>query len=75
MKKKIVFNYDKLKGRIAEKFGTRKAFASAICISEKTISERLSNKKYWGQPEIMEAVQVLGLEESDIKAYFFDRVV
>lgn len=65
-------NYDKLKGRIVEKYGTRSAFAKAIGLSERTISLKLSGKVAWKQPEIVKAVEVLELESADIQAYFFD---
>ncbi len=65
-------NYDKLKGRIVEKYGTRSAFAKAIGLSERTISLKLSGKIAWKQPEIVKAVEVLELESADIQAYFFD---
>ena len=39
-----MFDYRKLTGRIIEKFGTRKAFAEAIGISENSMSQKLTNK-------------------------------
>ena len=48
----MVYNYDKLKGRIVEKFGSQVAFAKALGISEKTISNKLSGKRYFTQLEI-----------------------
>lgn len=39
-----MFDYRKLIGRIIEKFGTRKAFAEAVGISENSMSQKLSNK-------------------------------
>ena len=66
------FNYDKLKGRIVEKCGTRRDFAKAMDLSERTISLKLSGKIAWKQPEILKAVEVLELEGSDIQEYFFE---
>ena len=65
-------NYDKLKGRIVEKFGTQGAFAKAMALSERTVSLKLSGKVAWKQPEIVKAVEVLELESAEIQAYFFD---
>ena len=65
-------NYDKLKGRIVEKCGTRGAFAKAMGLSERTVSLKLSGKIAWKQPEIVKAIDVLGLESADIQAYFFE---
>lgn len=65
-------NYDKLKGRIIEKCGTRGDFAKAMGLSARTVSLKLSGKIAWKQPEIVKAVEVLELESADIQAYFFD---
>lgn len=65
-------NYDKLKGRIVEKCGTRNEFAKAMGLSARTVSLKLSGKVAWKQPEIVKAVEVLGLESVDIQSYFFD---
>ena len=68
-----MFDYSKLIGRIIEKFGTRKAFAEAIGISENSMSQKLSHKmaittddiKLWCQPEYLDIRCDL------IGAYFF----
>lgn len=65
-------NYDKLKGRIVEKYGTRKEFAKAVGLSERSVSMKLSGKIAWKQPEILKAVEVLSLESADIQEYFFN---
>lgn len=65
-------NYDKLKGRIVEKCGTRGAFAKAMNLSERTVSLKLSGKIAWKQPEIVKALEVLELGANDIQSYFFD---
>ena len=57
-----MFDYRKLTGRIIEKFGTRKAFANAIDLSENALSQKLSNKmkittddiKKWCKPEFLD---------------------
>lgn len=68
-----MFDYRKLTGRIIEKFGTRKAFAEAIGISENSMSQKLSNKmaittddiKLWCKPEFLD------IHCDNIGAYFF----
>ena len=67
------FNYNKLTGRIIEKFGSRKAFAEACGFSENTISKKLSGKMgittndivKWSSPELLDIASV------DIPEYFF----
>ena len=68
-----MFDYNKLIGRIIEKFGTRRAFAEAIGISENSMSQKLSGKmaittddiKLWCKPEFLD------IHHSQIGAYFF----
>lgn len=57
-----MFDYRKLTGRIIEKFGTRRAFADAVGISENAMSQKLSGKmkittddiKLWCKPEFLD---------------------
>lgn len=43
----MAFNYDKLKGKIVEKYGTQRMFAKALQVSEKTLSLKLNNKYFF----------------------------
>lgn len=65
------YNYAKLNGRIVEKCGTQGVFAEKMGMSEVSISKRLNNKLEWRQTEILKALKILGLAESDIPVYFF----
>jgi hypothetical protein len=65
------FDYSKLNGRIVEVFGTQKAFAEAMNLSERTISLKLNSKIYFNQDEIVLGVQLLKLTVNDIPDYFF----
>ena len=64
-------DYSKLLGVITEKMGTQLAFAQAMGVSERSISLKLNNKVSWKDSEISKAVEVLGLDQKDIPAYFF----
>ena len=67
----MAFNYNKLRGKIVEISGSQIEFAKAMKWSEKTLSLKLNGKVPWKQTDIMTAVQILGLSESDIQDYFF----
>ncbi len=67
----MAYDYSKLNGRIIEKCGTQAVFAERMGLSERTISMKLNNKIAFKQPEIQKALEVLGLESSEIQAYFF----
>jgi plasmid maintenance system antidote protein VapI len=71
----MTFNYSKLRGRIREVFGTQDRFAEAMGRSNTSISQKLNNKSEWTQTEINRAVEVLGIDDVDIPAYFFAQKV
>ncbi len=64
-------NYAKLNGKIAEVFGTQTRFSKAMGLSERTISLKLNSKIEWKQGEINKACKLLGIEATEIPAYFF----
>lgn len=67
----MAFDYSKLNGKIIEKCGTQAVFAKKMGLSERTISLKLNNKIAFKQPEIQKALNVLGLADDEIQAYFF----
>ena len=69
----MAFNYNKLIGRIIEKFGTRSAFAAAIGMTDATLSSRLNNVTPFKADEIKKicAPDVLDIPDEAIPEYFF----
>ena len=65
------YDYSKLDGLITEKCKTRATFAKLIGRSERSISLKMNGKIEWSQNEISRACDVLGIEPSEISAYFF----
>ena len=65
------FCYDKLKGKIKEKFGTQDSFAKAMGISRTTLNLKLNNMSEFTQKEMIKAMEVLNLSGSEIRDYFF----
>ena len=67
------FDYSKLRGRIIEKFGTYKAFAEAVGISENSMSQKLSGKMAITTGDIRKwsSVEYLDIDAEDIGVYFF----
>ena len=64
-------DYSKLLGRITEMCGTKGAFAAAVGMGMDTLGAKLKGKSAFTADEIYKAVSVLGLNISDIPAYFF----
>lgn len=69
------YSYNKLLGRIVEKYETNKNFASALGISERTLSLKLSSKVDFKQTEIEKICKLLCIPEKEIQNYFFTRKV
>lgn len=67
----MAFNYDKLRGRIIEIFGTQYRFAKEMGWSERTLSLKMNGSRPWKQPDICKAIKLLKLKEEDIPSYFF----
>lgn len=69
------FDYSTLLGKIIEQFGTQYNFATAMNLSERSLSLKLNNKVYWKNSEIAKATKILGIDEKDIPKYFFKEKV
>ena len=65
------YTYSKLKGRIAERYGTRKNFAKALNLSETAISLKLNNKTFFSQEDIEKWSGLLGISVEEYGEYFF----
>ncbi|HEM4065861.1 TPA: DUF739 family protein [Streptococcus suis] len=64
-------DFSKLSGRIVEKFGTQYNFATAIGLSERSLSLKLNNKVGWKDEEMEKAIELLDLDIAEIPSYFF----
>ena len=71
----MIFDYNKLKGKIKEKYSTQEDFSKAINMSRTSLSLRLSGKLDFSQSEIDLAIKKFGLNGKDIPEYFFKKVV
>ena len=69
------FDYAKLRGRIREKYEKESAFAQALGVSTKTLSDWLNNQKYWRHEDMSVAIDLLGIQDTEVGAYFFTRKV
>lgn len=69
------FDYSALSGRIVEKFGTQYNFATAMKLSERSLSLKLNNKVPWKDSEIYKALELLEIDDEEIPRYFFKVIV
>ena len=65
------YSYNKLRGRIVEKFGSQAAFSKAVPMSEVSISKKLTGDTRFSQSDIIRWCELLEIEKDDIGAYFF----
>jgi len=68
------YDYSKLLGRIVEKYGSQKAFAGALGMSEHSLSVKLGGKSF-KQKDIDRSCELLDIAPADIGTYFFTRKV
>ena len=66
------FEYKKLRGRIVEVFGTNKAFAEKLKISENALSKKLNGKTGLSQQDIILWSDLLGVAPVDYGAFYFE---
>ena len=66
-----IMDYSKLSGRIKECGYTQKSLAEAAGISEGQFCQKLSGKYAFKQTEIHNICDLLGIEATEIGAYFF----
>lgn len=64
-------NYDKLRGRIREKFRTDGAFAKALGMREATLSRKLNGRSEWDRPQMEAACRLLDVPVTELHVYFF----
>lgn len=58
----IIYNFDKLKGKIKEIFGNQYNFAKAMEMAPNTLSSKLNNQSDFSSEEISKAIKLLKIE-------------
>lgn len=59
------YNFDKLKGKIKEIFGTQNDFAEAMEMAPNTLSSKLNNQSDFSSTEISKAVDLLEIKSAE----------
>lgn len=67
----MIFKNAKLKGRIVEKFGSQKAFADALGVTDTTVNNKLNNRRLMSQDDIASWAETLEIPLDQIGLYFF----
>lgn len=69
------YDYNKLAGRIREICITRVEFAKKVNLSEASVSNKLTGKNPFTQPEIDRIAKVLKIPNDELYIYFFKEKV
>lgn len=69
--KEQIYSYDKLRGRIYEKFGSQDAFAKALGVAPNTISMKLRCLTGFSQEDIKAMSELLDISREEYADYFF----
>ena len=68
---KLEFEYQKLKGKIVEMFGSCGRFADELGISNVTVSNKLTGKSRFSQEDVISWSEALSIPLCDAGQYFF----
>lgn len=64
--------YDRLRGRIIEKYGSQEKFAEVIGISSNSMSKKMNGKTGFSQKDIVKWSALLDIDKAELSEYFFD---
>lgn len=67
----VEYRYDKLRGKIVEKYGSQESFANALHLSTNSMSKKMTGKTGFSQEDITKWCSLLGIKQDEIGDYFF----
>lgn len=73
--RKIKYDFSKLRGKICEEYKCVSNFSKVAKISPSGMSQKLNNITKFTSDDIYKIIEVLKIENEDIKAYFFTKKV
>ena len=65
------YTYNKLRGRIVEKYGTQEEFARKLGISKNSLSKKMNGKSGFSQADVNKWSDLLSINTDEIGLYFF----
>lgn len=71
MKRVAGGDYNRLRGRIIEKYGSQGGFAKALNTTEQTITGKLTGKTQFSQSDIIRWCDALDITAASVGRYFF----
>lgn len=71
----MTFDYNKLRGKIKEVYGTQENFSTHVDMGRTSLSQKLNNQVEFTQKEILDSCHALNIDLKEISLYFFTEVV
>lgn len=68
----VVFNYDKLRGKIIEKYRSISNFAKQLGVAQSGLYMIISSGKPLSSVKIIEMCELLEITQEEIGSYFFE---
>ena len=65
------YSYDKLRGRIIEKYGSHEKYAEELGISTNSLSKKMTGRTGFSQKDIVLWSELLEIDKSEYSDYFF----
>lgn len=65
------YNYNKLRGRIVEMYGSQRKFAEKLGQSNNSVSKKMNCKTEFSQEDIVQWSELLGVNKDEYAEYFF----
>ena len=67
----VNYNFQRLKGRIKEYYGTQNNFAKELGVTKQCLSRKLKNKSKFGYDEVTFMIDKLHIRPDEVQAIFF----
>ena len=67
----VRYSYNKLRGRIIEKYKTQERFAKSLGISKNSLSLKMNGKTSFSQEDVKKWCGMLDIKTEEIGEYFF----
>lgn len=67
----MAYTYNKLRGRIVEKYGSLTAFCEHLTISMNSLSKKMTGKTGFSQEDIEKWAELLDISPAEYAQYFF----
>ena len=67
----MALKHSKLRGRIVEKYGTQKDFATALGQSENWVSNKMNDISPFSKADMEKWLELLDIAQTEIYDYFF----